>query len=97
MNEKELLFNILENIDKSTSSVSISRMLNHYPFISSKPTLITTISVIGDGFTACISSNDVCNFTVFDIEDVFKSRSYNVEYEGLYQEVLGFAKPLLEI
>lgn len=97
MNAKEILFNILENIDKTTSSVSISRMLNHYPFIASKATLITTVSIIGDGFTACISSNDVCNFTVFDIEDVFNSKSYNVEYEGLYQEVLVFVKPLLEI
>ena len=97
MNPKETLFNILENIDKSTSSVSISRMLNHYLFIASKATLITTISIIGDGFTACISSNDVCNFTVFDLADVFNSKSYGVEYEGLYQDVLGFVKPLLEI
>lgn len=97
MNPKEMLFKMLENIDKTKSSVSISRMLNHYPFIASKATLITTISVISEGFTACISSNDVCNFTVFDIEDVFNSKSYNVEYEGLYQEVLGFVKPLLEI
>jgi len=97
MNQKEVLFNILENIDKTKSSVGITRMINHYPFISSKATLITTISVIGDGFTACISSNDVCNFTVFDIEDVFNSKNYNVEYEGLYREVLVFVKPLLEI
>lgn len=97
MNPKEMLFNILENIDKTKSSVSITRMLNHYPFIASKATLITNISVIGDGFTACISSNDVCNFTVFDIADVFNSKSYNIEYEGLYQELLEFIKPLLEI
>jgi len=97
MNQKEMLFNILENIDKTTSSVSISRMLNHYPFIKSKATLITTISITNDGFTACISSNDVCNFTMFDIEDVFNSKNYNVEYEGVYQEVLEFVKPLLEI
>ena len=97
MNPKEMLFNILENIDKSTSSVSISRMLNHYPFIQSRATLVTTISILSDGFTACISSNDMCNFTVFDIEDVFNSKSYSVEYEGLYQELLGFVKPLLEI
>ena len=97
MNQKEMLFKILENIDKTKSSVSISRMLNHYSFIQSKATLITTISIISDGFTACISSNDVCNFTVFDIEYVFNSKSYSVEYEGLYKELLGFVKPLLEI
>lgn len=97
MNQKEMLFKILENIDKTKSSVSISRMLNHYSFIQSKATLVTTISITNDGFTACISSNDVCNFTVFDIADVFNLKSYNVEYDGLYQEVLVFVKPLLEI
>lgn len=97
MNPKEVLFNILENMDKTKSSVSISRMLNHYPFIESKATLITTVSVISEGFTACISSNDVCIFTVFDIADVFNSKNYSVEYKGLYQEVLEFVKPLLEI
>lgn len=97
MNPKEMLFNILENIDKSTSSVSISRMFNYSHFNPEKPVLITTVSVTNDGFTACISSNDVCTFTVFDIVDVFNSKNYSVEYEGLYREVLGFVKPLLEI
>lgn len=97
MNLKEMLFNILENIDKTTSSVGISRIFNYYHFDPEKPVLITTISIIGDGFTACISSNDVCNFTVFDLADVFNSKAYNVEYKGLYQELLGFVRPLLEI
>lgn len=99
MPNKELLLNCLKSINKQKHDIKISRNPDYYAALRSDFNLktITHISIISDGFTACISSNDGCTFTVFDIGDVFNSKSYSVEYAGLYQETSAIVKPLLDI
>ena len=75
MKSKELLLKELNNINPSKFDIKISRTPDYSYVEHSVDTplrLITYITVIsGRGFTATISSNDHCSFSVYGGENIF--------------------------
>lgn len=100
MNSKELLLKELNNINPSKFDIKISRTPDYSYVEHSVDTplqLLTYITVISGGFTATISSNDHCSFSVYGGENIFEHKSYAVEYVGLFKETYSIVKPLLLI
>ena len=100
MNSKELLLKELNNINPSKFDIKISRTPDYSYVEHSVDTplrLITYITVISGGFTATISSNDHCSFSVYGSENVFEHKTYAVEHVGLFKEIYSIIKPLLLI
>ena len=100
MEIKELLLKELKNINPSKHDIKISRNTDYsLLFSTTNPTLkcITYISVISDCLTATVSSNDGASFSIYNKDNVFESKSYHIDHEGLFKEVYNVIKHLLVI
>lgn len=100
METKELLLKELKNINPNKCDIKISRNTDYsLLFSATKQTLkcVTYISIISDCLTATISSNDGASFSIYNKYNVFDSKSYCIDYEGLFKEVYNTIKHLLVI
>lgn len=100
MEIKELLLKELKNINPIKCDIKISRNTDYsLLFSTTKQSLkcITYISIISDCITATISSNDGASFSIYNKDNVFDSKSYCIECEGLFKEVYNSIKHLLLI
>lgn len=97
---KELLLRELSNINPSNCDIKISRNTD-YSLLFSKinPTkkCVIHISIVGDRLTATISSNDGASFSIYNRDNVFESKRYHADCEGLFKEVYNAIKHLLVI
>lgn len=100
MNTKELLLKELNNINPSKHDIKISRNADYsHLFNTTSPSLkcVTYISIISDCVTATVSSNDGASFSIYNKDNVFESKSYCIDHEGLFKEVYNAIKHLLVI
>lgn len=100
MNTKELLLRELSNINPNKHDIKISRNTDYsllFSTTSQSLKCITYISIISDCLTATISSNDGASFSIYNKGDMFDSKSYHIDHEGLFKEVYNAIKHLLVI
>lgn len=100
METKELLLKELKNINPNKHDIKISRNTDYsllFGTTSQSLKCITYISITSDCLTATISSNDGASFSIYNKDDVFESKRYHADHEGLFKEVYNAVKHLLVI
>lgn len=99
MENKELFLEKLSNINPNKYDIKISKDVDYLqkPSVSEQVKTVTYISVISGDFSATISSGDTCSFSVYETTDIFESKGYSIQYEGLFKEAYSILKPLLII
>lgn len=104
-NTKELLLTKLNNINPYKYDIKISKDVDYLQKHCVRESIcdgnqvktVTHISIISGDFSATISSVDTCSFSVYETTDIFESKGYFIQYEGLFKEAYSILKPLLII